>query len=82
MTTNHQDHAGLPQHPRRRWSFGFTLAVTVVLAGVAWLLTRHTEHVVRYLPFVILLACPLMHVFGHGHGYGGHGSTGAGREKR
>lgn len=66
-----------PTGPRagtwRPWrSLRFTLVATVVLAGVAWLLTRHTDHVVRYLPLLILLGCPLMHVFGHGHGHG-HG---------
>lgn len=79
MTMDHLDHADPSQRPRKRWSFGLTLLVTVALAGVAWLLTRHTEHVVRYLPILILLACPLMHVFGHGHGR--HGSAGAGPDK-
>lgn len=80
MTMNHLDHAESLQCPRKRWSFGLTLAVTVVLAVVAWLLTRHTEHVVRYLPLLILLACPLMHVFGHGHGR--HGAHGDGQGNR
>jgi hypothetical protein len=45
-----------------------TCLVTVVLAGGAYILTRHTEHVIRYLPLLIVLACPLMHVFMHrGH---------------
>jgi hypothetical protein len=68
-------------------SLRFTLVATVALAGVAWLLTRHTDHVVRYLPLLILLGCPLMHVFGHGHGHGHgrgqghHGSHGDGPGK-
>lgn len=40
-----------------------------VAAAVGWLLFRHNEHL---LPFLILLACPLMHLFRHG-GHGGHG---------
>lgn len=38
-------------------------------AATALLVIRHKAHVLEYLPLVILLACPLMHVFGHGsHG--------------
>ncbi len=40
-------------------------------AAVLWLLLYHRAHVLEVLPFLILLACPLMHLFGHGHG-GGH----------
>jgi hypothetical protein len=35
------------------------------------LVTEHWAHVVPFLPWLFLLACPLMHVFMHG-GYGGH----------
>ena len=41
-------------------------------AAVAWLFYGHGEHLLRLSPFLIMLACPLMHVFGHG-GHGGHG---------
>ena len=34
-----------------------------------YLLTEHRQHVIAYLPYLILAACPLMHVFMHrGHG--------------
>jgi hypothetical protein len=46
------------------------LAVTLSLAVLgAYLLWNHTGHVAYALPFVFLLACPLMHVFGHHHGH-------------
>ncbi|PLX71612.1 MAG: hypothetical protein C0607_18800 [Azoarcus sp.] len=42
--------------------------VFVVLAAVL-LIAEHRLHVFGYLPWLILLACPLMHVFMHrGHG--------------
>jgi hypothetical protein len=45
-------------------------AVTFAVATVAaYLLWFHTGHVVSALPFLLVLACPLMHVFGHGHGH-------------
>lgn len=38
-----------------------------------FLLTEHWAHVYGYLPYLLLLACPLLHIFGHG-GHGGHGN--------
>lgn len=47
---------------RTNWALiGFLL-----VAGY-FLLTEHQAHVVKYLPFALLLLCPLMHLF-HGHG--------------
>lgn len=48
--------------------------VLVVFAAIAafFLLAEHRAHVFGYLPYLLLLACPLMHLFGHG-GHGGHG---------
>ncbi len=43
-----------------------------------FLITEHRAHLalaVPYLPWVLLAACPLMHLFMHG-GHGGHGSGG------
>jgi hypothetical protein len=44
-------------------------------AAVAWMFLRHNAHLLQLLPFLFILACPLMHIFGHG-GHGGHGSHG------
>lgn len=48
--------------------------VIVALIGIAyWLYNYHLEHALGFLPYAILLLCPLMHVFMHGgHGHGGH----------
>ena len=40
--------------------------------GGYFLVTEHWAHIVPFLPWLLLLACPLMHVFMHG-GHGGHG---------
>ncbi|MBS0336224.1 MAG: DUF2933 domain-containing protein [Proteobacteria bacterium] len=54
------------RHTVRNWVFaGFLLVVGF------FLLTEHQAHVFGALPYLLLLACPLMHFFGHGHG--GHG---------
>jgi hypothetical protein len=41
----------------------------VILAAIAFAF-EHRLHLVPYLPWLLLLACPLMHLFhrgGHGH---------------
>ncbi len=54
----------------------------LVFLGIAgfYLITEHTAHLFGVLPLLLLLACPLLHVFMHGghgseHG-GGHQHTG------
>jgi hypothetical protein len=50
------------------------LAVTLVVAALGvYLLATHTGHVLAALPYLLLLACPLMHLFGHRH-HAGHRS--------
>ena len=50
-------------------------AAFAVLAAAAYLLSQHWGHVVGYWPYLLLLACPLMHLFMH-RGHGGHGKAG------
>jgi hypothetical protein len=57
-------------------------AAFLVAAAVAafFLATEHEAHLLGALPYLILLACPLIHLFMHrGHGGHGHGGDGAGR---
>ena len=50
------------------------LALGIFLAiGAFFLATEHTAHLFGVLPYLLLLACPLLHVFMHG-GHGGHGA--------
>ena len=38
-----------------------------------FLFMEHREHVFDFLPYLIILLCPLMHIFMHGgHGHGGN----------
>ena len=46
----------------------------LIVAGF-FLATEHRAHVFGILPFLLLLACPVMHLFMHG-GHGGHGGRG------
>jgi len=62
------------QQPPSFWRSpaGLTLFVAVAVGGF-YLVTEHTAHMLGALPYVILLACPLMHLFMHrGHSHGGH----------
>lgn len=70
MTTHHQhpESGAGPNWSRiNQWLLWIGLA-----AAVGWLFFGHSAHLLQIAPFLILLACPLMHVFGHG-GHGGHG---------
>lgn len=51
-------------------------ATLVVFLGVAgfFLWTEHRAHLMGYLPFLIFLLCPLMHIFMH-KGHGKHGNS-------
>jgi hypothetical protein len=49
------------------------LAVSLAIAALGvYLIWNHSGHVIYALPYLILLACPLMHVFGHHHGPHSH----------
>jgi len=67
------DRNDLPESPSFwRSPAGMTLLVAVAVGGF-YLLTEHTAHVFGALPYLLVLACPLMHVFMHrGHHHGGH----------
>lgn len=70
---SHEHHPpALPWYKRRN---NQVLLILVAVGGV-YLLVEHWAHAAPYLPWLILLACPLMHVFMHGgHGHGAHGSA-------
>jgi hypothetical protein len=48
-----------------RWGLVATLAVAALGAYLLW---THTGHVLAAAPYLLLLACPLLHLFGHRHG--------------
>lgn len=47
---------------------GVSLAVIVLF----YVLREHWGHALGALPYLLLLACPLLHIF---HGHGGHGEN-------
>ena len=59
------------QHQTDRTSRrGKWVLIGFLAIGAFFLLTEHRAHVFGFLPWLLILACPLMHLF---HGHGGHG---------
>lgn len=55
-------------------SVGGVVMCGFLLAAGFYLLTEHTAHLWGVLPFLLLLSCPLMHLFHH-HGHGTHAAV-------
>ena len=57
-----------------------TTAGFLLIAGF-FLQTEHRAHLFGLLPWLFLLACPLLHVFMHG-GHGAHGDSDSSGDQR
>ena len=76
------DHAQHHQAPRSEGSFWTSRTFLVcagflIMAGIL-LWTEHLAHALGYLPYLLILACPLLHMFHGGHGH--HRSTDSDRD--
>ena len=74
MNHNHSQH----QHdsePNSFWGSRYAIGLIVLGSIAAYLLlSEHRAHFIGALPLLLLLACPLMHIFMH-HGHHGHGGA-------
>jgi len=60
-----QPHEGTDQASRGKWAMiGFLL----IIAFFLW--TEHRAHLLGVVPYLLVLACPLMHLLHHGRGHG------------
>jgi len=69
----HRQNGGNGMGFKIRWVFIAFLAIAAY-----FLIAEHKAHLsgyLYYLPYLLLLACPLLHIFMHG-GHGGHGGSG------
>jgi len=57
--------------PGRRWRWALLGFLAI---GLFYLLSEHRAHTLGVLPFLIVLACPLLHYFHHA-GHGRHGNA-------
>jgi hypothetical protein len=77
----------MTEHPSdtRSWFRSRSGVVLLVFLAMAafFLVTEHRAHVLGALPYVLLLACPLLHLFhsGHGRGHGHRGGDDRGRRE-
>lgn len=59
----------------RRWML---FAASLAVIAAFFVLREHWQHALGLAPYLLLLACPLMHLFhghgGHRHGAGEHGA--------
>ena len=67
-TQHHQSHEAHGSFWTSR-AFLVCAAFLVIVGFLLW--TEHLAHALGYLPFLLILACPLKHMFMHG-GHGGH----------
>ncbi len=51
---------------KKFFSKGMIITCLVLAVIGILLLTGHKTHLYGYLPFLLILACPLMHIFMHG----------------
>ncbi|HEY8876043.1 MAG TPA: DUF2933 domain-containing protein [Roseateles sp.] len=65
-----------PSTPPRLWRSPMGVFMLVAGAvGIYYLLTEHLAHLTQALPYLFLLACPLMHLFHGHHGHRNHEPT-------
>ncbi|MCG5480183.1 DUF2933 domain-containing protein [Sinorhizobium alkalisoli] len=83
----HSGHDREGAEPAGFWrsNTGIVLSGFLLIGGFL-LLSEHRLHAFSYLPYLLVLACPLLHLFHHG--YGSHGAhkhewqSGAGEKSR
>jgi hypothetical protein len=68
--TEHEDQRGRPRPSFWKSKTGL-VAAGFLLIGLFFLLSEHRAHLFGVLPYLLILACPLMHFFMH-RGHGGH----------
>ena len=67
---NHSNHESSKRSPG--WLLPIKISFTVILAIAAFfIISEHWLHLVGILPWLLILLCPLMHLFMQG-GDGGH----------
>ncbi len=59
------------QNSKLGWLVSHKAALIALILVTVLLVIDHWNHLVTVLPYLLLLLCPLMHVFMHG-GHGGH----------
>lgn len=80
MNDHMHEHDVIEHKPWWRTRSGIVLVLFLAVAGF-FLFTEHRAHVLGALPYLILAACPLMHLFHHGGHHHGNGRRSADSNK-
>jgi hypothetical protein len=71
----HAHHGGGASSEGGFWgSRTFIVWLALLLIGGFLLVSEHRAHILGVGLWLLILACPLLHIFGHG-GHGGHGGS-------
>ncbi|WP_425475579.1 DUF2933 domain-containing protein [Mesorhizobium quangtriensis] len=70
----HTDHMNHEQQRPSRFSAANIALYGFLAIAAFYLIAEHRAHLLGWLPFLLILACPLLHVFMHGK-HGGHGGN-------
>lgn len=62
------DHSPAQYETKRHVNRSKWALVGFLLVAAFFLWSEHRAHALGVLPYLLLLACPLMHLFHHGHG--------------
>lgn len=72
----HAHHDSRPSSEGSLWgSRTFIVWLALLLIGGFLLVSEHRAHILGVGLWLLILACPLLHIFGHG-GHGAHGGPG------
>lgn len=58
----------------RRFKAANIVLFALLAIAAFYLIAEHRAHLLGWLPWLLILACPLLHVFMHGK-HGGHGGS-------
>ena len=74
MKHDHSQHENGSAPAESFWaSRAFRVFLGFAAIAVILLWEEHRAHILGVIPYLFLIACPLMHIFMHGgHGHGGH----------
>lgn len=70
---NPQDAHSQCEHKKLNWFCSHKAASFALMLIAGLVVIEHWQHLIYAFPYLLLLSCPLMHLFMH-HGHGGHGA--------
>ena len=76
------DHANRNDTAQSSSRRGKWVLIGFLLIAGFFLWTEHRAHLLGILPYLLFAACPLMHLFHHGHGHHSSGTPDSGNARQ